>query len=266
MKTKLFAALLVSAVAASPASAHRAWLLPSSTILSGDTAYVTVDAAVSNELFYFNHNPMRLDGLAISAPDGSKVDAENTSTGKYRSSFDVGIKADGTYRLALVSDGLTASYKVNGERKRWRGKPEDLAKDIPQGAEELKVTHAQRRLETFVTRGKPSELRTSGAGLEVETVTHPNDLISGEEASFKLLLDGKPAANVKVEVVPGGSRYRDKVGDFAVTTGADGSFKVKWGEPGMYYIEASVEDDKPGIKEATQRRATYGVTLEVMPE
>ena len=262
MKKQLTAALALLILAPQAAHAHRAWLLPSSTILSGDTAYVTVDAAVSNELFYFNHNPMKLDGLTISQPDGAK----NASTGKYRSTFDVPLKADGTYRLALVSDGLTASYKVNGERKRWRGKPEDLAKDIPQGAEELKVTHAQRRIETFVTRGKPSELKVSGAGLEAEMVTHPNDLISGEEASFKLLLDGKAAANVKVEVVPGGGRYRDKVGDFAVTTDADGAFKIKFPEPGMYYIEASVEDDKPGFKEAKQRRATFGATLEVMPE
>lgn len=266
MRKQLSAALVLLALTSTAASAHRAWLLPSSTILSGDTAYVTVDAAVSNELFYFNHNPMRLDGLAIAMPDGTKVEAENVSTGKYRSTFDVPLKSDGTYRLALVSDGLNASYKLNGERKRWRGKAENLAKEIPQGAEELKVTHAQRRLEAFVTRGKPSELKTSGQGLEAEMLTHPNDLIAGEEASFKLLLDGKPAANVKVEVVPGGSRYRDKVGDFAVTTDAEGAFKVKWPEPGMYYIEASVEDDKPGIKEATQRRASYGVTLEVMPE
>lgn len=266
MKKQLTAALALLVCTPMAASAHRAWLLPSSTVLSGDSAYVTVDAAVSNELFYFNHNPMRLDGLAILAPDGSKVEAENASTGKYRSTFDVPLKSDGTYRLAIVSDGLTASYKLNGERKRWRGKPEDFAKEIPQGAEDLKATHAQRRLETFVTRGKPTPVKPTGAGLELESKTHPSDLIAGEEAEFNLLLDGQPAANVKVEVVPGGSRYRDKVGDFAVTSDASGSFKIKWGEPGMYYVEASVEDEKSKFKEAKQRRATYGATLEVMPE
>ncbi len=81
-----------------------------------------------------------------------------------------------------------------------------------------------------------------------------------------LLLDGGPAANVKVEVVPGGSRYRDKVGDFEVTTDAQGALKVKFPEPGMFYVEASVEDEKSAFKEAKQRRATYGATLEVMPQ
>src|SRR3546814_18506893 len=32
------------------ASAHRAWLLPSSTVVSGDDVWVTVDAGVSNDL------------------------------------------------------------------------------------------------------------------------------------------------------------------------------------------------------------------------
>jgi hypothetical protein len=34
-----------------PAQAHRAWLLPSATVLSGTDAWVTVDAAISNDLF-----------------------------------------------------------------------------------------------------------------------------------------------------------------------------------------------------------------------
>jgi len=266
MKTKILLGLALLAAVPATAEAHRAWLYPSSTILSGDTGYVTVDAAVSNELFYFNHNPMRLDGLTIVGPDGATLAAENANTGKYRSTFDVPLKGDGTYRLAIVSDGLTASYKLNGERKRWRGKAEDFAKDIPAGAEEVKATHNQRRLETFVTRGKPSAIKASGAGLELASDTHFNDLIAGEEAAFKLTLDGQPAANVKVEVVPGGGRYRDKVGDFTVTTDAQGAFTVKWPEPGMYYIEASVEDEKSAFKEAKQRRASYGVTVEVMPQ
>lgn len=250
------------------AEAHKAWLLPSSTVLSGNNLAVTVDAAVSNDLFYFDHNPLRLDGLAITAPDGSSIAAENASTGKYRSTFDVMLKSPGTYRLAVVNDFLFARYKLNGERKRWRGKPEDLAKDIPAGAEELVVTHSQRRLETFVTSGKPdtTALKPVGKGLEMEPITHPNDLFANSESSFRILLDGKPAPNVKIEVVRGGVRYRDKVGEVNLKTDADGVFKYKWPEPGMYWFEATVEDDKPGFKEAKERRAGYAATIEVLPE
>jgi uncharacterized GH25 family protein len=272
MKTSLFrtaAALALVSLAPLPALAHKAWLLPSSTVLSGkgDLA-VTVDAAASNDLFYFDHRPLRLDNLVITAPDGSTVAPENASTGKFRSTFDVALKAPGTYRVALVMDGVFARYKVNGEQKRWRGRAENLAKEIPADATDLVVTESNRRLETFVTAGNPDEaaLKPTGKGLELEPSTHPNDLVAGDEAEFRLLLDGKPAAGVKVEIVRGGIRYRNRLGDTTVTTGDDGVFKYTWPEAGMYWIEANVSDDKATLKEAKERRAGYSATFEVLPE
>lgn len=271
MKPFFRTATVVALVSLVPAvaHAHKAWLLPSSTVLSGkEDLAVTIDAAASNDLFYFDHRPLQLDGLVVSAPDGAKVAPENASTGKYRSTFDVPLKAPGTYRVALVMDNLSASYKDGGKEKRWRGKAENLAKEIPASATDLVVTQSSRRLETFVTAGNPDDaaLKPVGAGLEMQPVTHPNDLVANSEAEFKLLLDGKPAPGVKVEIVRGGIRYRNQLGDTTVTSDDNGVFKVKWPEPGMYWLEASVEDDKATIKDAKQRRASYAVTLEVLPE
>jgi hypothetical protein len=85
-----------------PATAHRAWMLPSATVLSGENPWVTVDAAISNDLFYFEHMPMPLDGLLITAPDGSRAAAENQARGRYRSTFDFQLKQAGTYRVAVA--------------------------------------------------------------------------------------------------------------------------------------------------------------------
>jgi len=260
-----FAALALALCLPFHAEAHRVWMLPSATVLSGNEAWVTVDGAVSNDLFYFEHVPLRLDGLAISAPDGSAVEAENRSTGKYRSTFDVPLRQQGTYKMTVLNEGLFARYKLNGEDKRWRGSAARL-KDIPAEAQDLRLTQSQGRLETFVTVGAPTTkvLAPSGKGLELVPVTHPNDLVAGETASFKLLLDGAPAAGVEVEVVPGGNRYRDRLNDFTVTTDQDGAFSVTWPAPGMYWLSASVEDDKATVENA-RRRAGYTVTLEVLP-
>ena len=59
--------VLIALLAALPvtALAHKAWLLPSQTVLAGEAPWITVDAAVSNDLFYFNHVPLRLDNLTI---------------------------------------------------------------------------------------------------------------------------------------------------------------------------------------------------------
>ncbi|WP_434034347.1 DUF4198 domain-containing protein [Cupriavidus sp. a3] len=267
MATNL-AVLALAALAPLAAHAHRQWLLPSATVLSGNDSWVTVDAAVSNDLFYFEHVPLRLDNLQVTAPDGSAVKAENAATGKYRSTFDVHLTQPGTYRVAVVNQGLFASYKVDGQAKRWRGSAENFAREVPANAQELTVTQAEGRVESFVTAGKPSDkgLRTTGRGLELAPITHPNDLVAGDTASFRLLLDGKPAANLKVEVVPGGIRYRDKLQELSVTTDADGKFSVKWPAPGMYWMEAEVRDDKATFKQAKSRRATYAVTVEVLPQ
>ncbi|MGE3712177.1 MAG: DUF4198 domain-containing protein, partial [Hyphomicrobiaceae bacterium] len=150
------------------AEAHRGWLLPSATIFSATDQWVTVDAASSNELFIFDHNPLRLANvgpagkgrgrqaeLSIIAPDGSQVEAKNAAVGRYRSTFDIHLTQEGTYRIAALNNMLVASYKVGGERKRWRGGLTDTP-PIPAGATDVRVAHSQARIETFVTVGKPS--------------------------------------------------------------------------------------------------------------
>ena len=250
-----------------PASAHRAWMLPSSTVLSGGDAWVTVDAAISNDLFVFEHMPMRLDGLAVTGPDGQPVPHENAATGKVRANFDLHLVKPGSYRAAMVNDGLTASYKLDGAQKRWRGKAENLAKEIPAGAQEVKVTKVLQRTETFVTLGKPNAAAfvPGGSGLELRFETHPNSLTAGETARFTVLLDGTPAPGIPVEVVRGGSRYRDKSEEMKLTSGADGSVSVTWAQAGLYWFGAELQDDKSGI-EGAKRRSVYNATFEVLPQ
>ncbi|WP_142847770.1 DUF4198 domain-containing protein [Telmatospirillum sp. J64-1] len=269
MKSSLkWAALALGIVAALPtaAQAHRAWLLPSATVLSGEDPWITVDGAISNNLFYFEHFPLQLNGLTIIAPDGETVEAENAHSGKYRSTFDVRLNKQGTYKMAVTGESMMGSYKLNGETKRVRGTAAEPPV-IPAEATDVQIRQALRRIETFTTVGSPNEtaLTTSGIGLEMVPLTHPNDLFAGEEAKFRLLLDGNPAANVDVEVVPGGLRYRSQLGDMKVTTDADGVFSVTWPEAGMYWLQAMVRDENGSIP-GTQRTSTYTVTLEALPQ
>lgn len=269
MKRNSLGRLVLAAALALPigaAEAHRSWLLPSATVLSGEDPWVTVDAAVSNDLFYFEHFPMPLDGLTIMAPDGSTAKAENPARGRYRSTFDVRLVAPGTYRIAVAAETLSAQWREAGQTRRWRGTREAFAREVPAGADDLRVTLGQRRVESFVTRGKPTDsvLRPLNEGLEMVPITHPNDLAAGEPARFRLLLDGKPAGGVDVAVVPGGNRYRDQLGETKVTTAADGGFEITWGPAGMYWVSASVRDQNSGLP-GVARNASYAATLEVLP-
>jgi len=270
------------------AQAHRAWMLPSATVLSGEDPWITVDAAVSNDLFYFEHFPLRLQGigevdqapaggppgmrprpaaqLQVIAPDGTQVQPENGSIGRYRSTFDVHLTQKGTYKLAVANSGLFASWKENGETRRWMGNAQTFATDVPDKAEALKVTQNSSRMEVFATSGAPTKtvLEPTGEGLELAPVTHPNDLYAGEAAEFVFLLDGKPAADVEISVIPGGNRYRDELGEIKATTDKDGKVSITWPTPGMYWLEAELTSDKGVSKPASQRRDSYSATLEVL--
>lgn len=265
--------LILSAIALTlalpmAAQAHKMWMVPSATNVSGADPWVTVDAAVSNDLFYPDHVPGDLSRLVITAPDGQVVKAENTNTGKYRSEFDVHLMQQGTYRMALVNEGVFASYELNGEKKRWRGDAAKLASDLPAGAKNVEVSEAVNRVETFVSNGKPNEgaLKPSGKGIELVPVTHVTDLVAGEGATFQLLIDGKPASDLKVTAIAGATRYRNAQDEFEATTGKDGKFTLTWPKAGMYWINASTQDNKTSVKQAKQRRLSYSATLEVLPQ
>lgn len=275
MKKRIWGFAATAALAtlvAVPASAHRQWMMPSSTVLSGDDVWVTVDAAVSNDLFYFEHQPMRLDAMKAWAPDGSEAAIENKATGRYRSTFDVHMTQKGTWRIASVADMLMGSYDLAGKTERLpRGTTAaNLAERIPAGATNVQTAEANNRNEIFVTVGEPTTtlFKPTGKGIELAPVTHPNDLIAGEAATFQFLLDGKPGANLPVTVIRGGIRYRDQLGQIDLKTDGDGKVEVTWPEPGLYWLNVTTpqvgREEGEGAPPPLGRRASYVTTLEVM--
>ena len=270
MKTRLLiaASAALALFAAAPARAPRQWMLPSSTVLSGDDVWVTVDAAVSNDLFYFEHQPLRLDAVKAWAPDGSEAPIENKATGRYRSTFDVHLTQKGTWRIASVADMLMGSYDLDGKTERLpRGTTAaNLAERLPAGATNVRTAEANNRNEIFVTAGEPTTtvFKPTGKGLEFAPVTHPDELVAGEPARFRFLIDGKPAPGLKVTVIPGGKRYRNAEGAVELTTGNDGVVTVNWPNAGMYWLNATATDARVSNPRATERRMSYTTTLEVM--
>jgi len=258
-------ALGLSTLMPTTAEAHRRWLLPSSTVMAGEEETITVDAAASNGLFIFEHRPLGLDDLVVTGPDGQPVEANIIGSGAYRSVFDVALKQQGTYRVALASDGMMGFYEFDGERRRWRGSREEAATAIPEGATNVRMSEVSSRTETFVTLGAPNDtaLAPTNVGIEMIPVTHPNDLIAGEAAQMKFQLDGEPAAGLELEFVAGGTRYRDEPGIQTLTTDADGMVTLNADEPGMYYLEASA--GRGEYEAGNARRMSYTAVLEFMP-
>jgi len=109
-------------------------------------------------------------------------------------------------------------------------------------AEMVAVAHANKRNAVF--------LRTC------------NRLLCRHRSRF----ESKPAAGVELSVIPGGNRYRDELGEIKATTDAEGKVSITWPDAGMYWLEAELKTSEGASKPATERRASYSATLEVLPQ
>lgn len=273
MKGKAYIAMLMALTVSVSAQAHRAWILPASTVLSSDQPWVTFDGAVSNNIFHLDHAPLRTEQVSVLAPNGKAVDIQNAHTGKHRSTFDLQLTEAGTYKIFTASSGLRAVWEgEDGKRQMWPGRgqtpnPADFDKAVPKNAKNLNVSQTSRRVETFVTAGAPTEgaLQLTKTGFEMKPLTHPNDLFAGETARFQFFIDGEVAEGAKVTVIQGGTRYRDAQNDLELVTDKQGIAEVKWPEAGMYWMEVEYADEKAKAP-ATKRQGTYVVTLEVLPQ
>jgi len=279
---------------AGPAMAERAWIHPAATIFI-ENEWVSVDAGTSTDPFQPDHQPTQLGAIKVWQPDGTEGKMENAITSRYRSSFDVHLVKPGTWRIGTADSRIMGSFKVDGVEWRLGGRrgpqpgmamaggaggaaaapaqpPADAPKfvssvdEIPANATDLQITESLSRDETFVTAGEPSRaiFEPTGKGLEMVPVTHPAELLTNEPSKFKFLVDGKPAAGLKVTIVPDGRRYRDSENALELTTGADGVLTVKWPGAGMYWLNTTLSDNHPITPRATQRRMSYTATLEVM--
>ncbi|MFS0850849.1 DUF4198 domain-containing protein [Novosphingobium panipatense] len=270
LRTILIAAA-ASSVLATPALAHRMWLLPSTSNLATTKEYVTVDAAVSNDLFYPDHVAMDPAQISVWAPDGSKGEIENAAKGRYRGTFDVAVNKPGTWRIGTERVSIAGTFKLGADQWRVGGRRPAGATnavatpaEIPANATDIKLAENTARNYVYVTAGAPTKIALTGKGLEFDPVTHPSELVADEEARFRFLIDGKPAAGVKVTVVPGGKKYRSAEEAQELTTGADGMVAVKWPVAGWHWLSASAEDAKPEDKRASTRRMSFTTTLEVV--
>ncbi|UAK26068.1 DUF4198 domain-containing protein [Sphingomonas nostoxanthinifaciens] len=286
LTTRLLAAAVALAALPAAARAEHPWLLPSATSFSGPESWVTFDGAVTSELFFFDHAPLRLESVKVTQPDGTPGTMQNASTGRYRSVFDVKLDKPGTWRVSSEMAMVGGTFMQNGVERRVGGRggppgggpggpaaaggpprlPSVAVNEIPADATDVKLAETLSRNEVYVTEGTPTTavFAPTGKGIELVPITHPDDLVLGEPARFRFLVDGQPMAGLKVAVIRGGKRYRNDLGAMDLTTGADGVLTIKWPEAGMYWLNATLTDAKTSVPRATERRLSYSTTLEVL--
>lgn len=267
MKTKTFVLLAVmSGLFSSGVHAHKRWLLPTDFSLS-DAETVTVDFTASNNIFYVDKG-MPLTGVQALSPTGKTVSIDNPTQGKRRSSFDVDIAAQGTYRVFVQGTPVYfLSYELPGVEKLHyeRGPQEHLKTVVPPGAENVQFAQSTALIESYITLGAPSvpvPLATA-KGITLRPVSHPSELYADEPAEFVLLLNGEPALGQALTVIPEGTRYRDSQSEGEFSADDKGLVRVEWQGPGRYLLEAAVEVPGDGAEFAVYYY-NYFLTVEVL--
>lgn len=273
-KNLIVLALAGLSLASLSAQAHKPYILPlSSEVEAGrdGVAWASFDASIGENLFDPDFT-LKLDGLVITAPDGSTLQPENVGSGKTRTTFDLKLAKPGTYKLALVSKNVMGSYKdKQGETKRFRATEETLAKEVPADAADVKLSRMESRLETFVSTGTPdmAVFKATGVGLEMIPVTNPTELRAGEKATWRFLIDGKPAADQGVSLIAGGVRHRGTLGEIRQTTDAKGELTLTLPAAGAYMVSTAwpaVQRVEGQPMAMVPRRLSYSAVVEILPQ
>lgn len=280
---------------------HSRWMIPSHAVLSGEAPeVVTLDISISNDFFHpdwsvggilpedaarrkkpakpgkkasiaekLEYELAASTRLQVLKPGGASDNTTPLIDLGRKTSAAVRLDESGTYRFSVEQNPVYFTWYVDAEGKKARafGRPEQVRDSLPAGAKNLAGMKLINRIETFVTRNGLSKntLNPSGQGLEVQYLTHPNELFAGEKASFELLLDGKPLANASLKATRGNTRYRNQRHSVELTTDAKGRFAIEWPEAGLYLLES--EWERASTEQGIENEVLgLFVTLEVNPE
>lgn len=285
-----------AAVFSAQGHAHGRWVVPSHTVLSGETPeYVTFDISISNDIFYPDYAiggypeekitdenaaprkvppPIKiiLDStrLQITKPDGS-VKSDYTMVDFHRKSVASALlDQDGSYRVSLEQNPIYFTWfkKADDSLGRLYGKAESVKAMLPDGAKDIRTTKLFNTVETYITRnnGSNKALSITGEGLELKYASHVNELFVGESLSFTVMFNGKVLSEgVEAHIVRNDTRYRNDRETIELKSDKKGQMKVQWQKPGLYLLEMEYErtSKEPGVE--TETFANY-VVFEVFPE
>lgn len=271
--TKSILCLIILSLLPIMASAHKRWVLPSLFTVS-EQQWVTFDATVSNNIFYPDRAWPLVD-IQVYTPNEDEGVVENKYEGHRRSTFDVNLNQQGTFRISLGGENFFARYpKVNPKPDERpfhsvRAKSlEELKAKIPAGAKEVKLALSNSHLESYVTVGAPNTevFKSKGSGIELKPVTHPNDLYQGEKAKFQFTVDGEAIKDLPVLMVWEGTRYRNDEQAIELKTDEKGGIEIDLTQTGRFLIEIEHSIDMPKASEYASKSFGYFGTFEVLPQ
>jgi len=235
------AAMLAVVATAGSAAADSPYLRPN-VYDASNMDRVTVEAGFTDDIFA-GRVAMRSDHWNVFGPSGEVPISDVTYLNQI-AVFEVMTPADGTYRISSGRREGRMGKMYRSATQGWRFVGEE-AGVTPAEADQVE-TQSITVADVYVTRGDGREIPAGrGVGVEVIPVTHPTEIVEGEDAVFQLLIDGKPVAGQAVTVFREVGRYDGRSVEVDVTTGEDGRFTVRPSAPGAYLTLVRYRGEAP---------------------
>lgn len=272
MKTKMKAVALASVMAmglaaATTAQAHPRWVLPSHFTVSKEGGdWLSFDVTASHGTFVFD-KPAGSEQAFVIMPDGRSERPNFVVRGKRRSMFDFYFEEEGTHKVAINNQPSYYTQYKAGRRDtvKWaKASKADRASVIPEKARDVVTQLSYTRAESYVTVGMPTEkaLEIEGKLLEMKPLTHPSDIIEGEEVIFQFFFNGEPQQGVTAEITREGTLYRNHQEQIDVVSDKDGKITFTPEVAGRYLMKANYKGDLKNDPLADKASANVHLTFE----
>ncbi|MGV3578877.1 DUF4198 domain-containing protein [Brevundimonas sp.] len=219
---------------------------------------VTAEAGFTDDIFA-GRVAMRSDHWNVFGPGGEVAISDVTYLNQI-AVFEVMTPADGTYRISSGRrEGRIAKMYMSASQG-WRFVGEEAGVTVPEAdqVETQSITVA----DVYVTRGDGREIPAArGVGVEVIPVTHPAEIVEGEDAVFQFLIDGRPVAGQAVTVFREAGRYDGRLVEADLTTGEDGRFTVRPSAPGAYLTLIRYRGEAPAGARTPYQSQSHALTF-----
>lgn len=250
------AALAVLATAGS-ALADSPYLRPN-VFDASNMDHVTVEAGFTDDIFA-GRVAMRSDHWNVFGPNG-EVPIPGVTYLSQISVFEAPTPTDGTYRISSGRREGRIAKMYRSATAGWRFVGEEAGVTVAEAdqVETQSITVA----DVYVTRGEAGEVPAArGTGVEVIPVTHPNEIVEGEDAVFQLLIDGQPRGGLPITVFREAGRYDGRLVEAEVVSGPDGRFTVKPSAPGAYLTLIRYRDEAPAGAATPYQSQSHALTF-----
>jgi len=281
LNKKLWAIAALSAVGLT-AQAHTPYLVPNLVHASNRRPIISLEVSATHNFFIpdgaFVDSPFsvtRPNGSVYTIPESDIHKLIVRVTVEHQIKVAEGEDPAGTYRVVAGPrvSAPSRSWEINGEIKRVR----DPNEQMPEGAILKSHTQSISTMETYVTvgtarvaEGQPARpkpdtkaLEATGKGLEIVTVSHPNELIVGEDFAFRVQLDGQPLANHKFNVVYSNMDLSGESNTESLTTDENGAVSYALTKAGVYMAMLRYSEDAPLSETTPSKVYSHSLTFNV---